>query len=143
MLEYFSGNTSIIWMQCILGKEELLLVDDTNRFRVIEIHYHPLMKPKHITLSLGFLNACISLDSSFLFDLWTSTMCSDHKNECISSSSQETTQERKDALELELKVYLLGDAMSFLKNISMDVDAEYVGDFHVKLVYYGCQIHLM
>ena len=61
MLELFYGSTSIIWMQCIFGKEELLLVDDTNRFRVIEIHYHPLMKPKHITLCLGFLNDCILL----------------------------------------------------------------------------------
>ena len=51
MLELFSGSASIIWMQCIPGKAELLLVDDTNRVRVVELHHQPLMKPKHINLS--------------------------------------------------------------------------------------------
>ena len=51
MLELFSGNTSIIWMQCNPGKAYLLLVDDTNTFRVVKLHHYPLMKPKHITLS--------------------------------------------------------------------------------------------
>lgn len=143
MLELFSGSTSIRWMQCIPGKAELLLVDDTNRVRVVELHHQPLMKPKHISLSSGFLNACISGDGSFLFVFQTSTMCSDHKEECISSSSQETAQESKAASKSELKVYMLGDAMSFLKNISLDINAEDVGDLQVKLVYYGCQIHLV
>ena len=138
MLELFYRSTSIIWMQCIPGKVELLLVDDTNRVRVVELHHHPLMKPKHITLSSGFLNACILGDGSFLFVFKTSTMCPPHKEECISSSSQETSQESKAASEFELKVYMLGDAMSFLKNISLDINAEDVNDFQVKLVCYGC-----
>ena len=101
------------------------------------------MKPKHITLSSGFLNACISGDGSFLFVFKTSTMCPPHKEERISSSSQETAQERKETSEFELKVYMLGDAMSFLNNISLDINAEDVNDFQVKLVCYGCQIHLV
>ena len=54
MMELFSRSTSIICMHCIPGKEELLLVDDTNRVRVVELRHQPLMKPKHITLSSGF-----------------------------------------------------------------------------------------
>ena len=107
----------------------MLLVDDTNRVRVVELHHHPLMKPKHITLSSGFLNAFISGDGSFLFVFNTSTMCPPHKEECISSSSQETAQESKAPSEFELKVYMLGDAMYFLKNIPLDIKAEYVSDF--------------
>ena len=33
--------------------------------------------------------------------------------------------------------------MSFLKNISLDINVEDVNDFHVNLVCYGCQIHLV
>ena len=95
MLELFSRSTSIIWMHYIPRKAELILVDDTNRVRVVELHHQPLMKPKHITLSLGFLNAFISWDGSFLFVFSMSTMCPPQKEECISSSSKETSQERK------------------------------------------------
>ena len=70
-------------------------------------------------------------------------MCPPHKEECISSSSPETAQESKVASEFEIKVYMLCDAMSFLKNISLDINAEDVNDFQVKLVCYGCQIHLV
>ena len=101
------------------------------------------MKPNHITLSSGFLKACILGGGSFLFVFKTSTMCPLHKEECISSSSQETAHESKAALEFELKVYMFGDAMSFLKNNSLDINVEDVSDFQVNLVCYGCQIHLV
>ena len=143
MLELFSWSTSIIWIQCIPMKEKLVPVDDTNRVSVVELHHQPLMKPKHITLSSGFLNACISGDGSFLFVFKTSTMCPPHKEECISSSSQETSQESKATSEFEFRVYMLGDAMSFLKNILLDINAKDVNYFQVKLVCYGCQIHLV
>ena len=143
MLELFSWSTSIIWIQCIPMKEKLVPVDDTNRVSVVELHHQPLMKPKHITLSSGFLNDFISGDGSFLFVFKTSMMCPPHKEECISSSSQETAQERKASSDFELKVYMLGDAMSFLKNISLYINIEDVNDFQVNLVCYGYQIHLV
>ena len=37
MLGNFSGSTTKKWMQCVPGKAELLLVDDTNRVRVVEL----------------------------------------------------------------------------------------------------------
>lgn len=33
------------------------------------------------------------------------------------------------ALELDLKAYALGDAMSFMKNILLDINVKYVRDF--------------
>lgn len=38
MPEFFSGSRNIIWIQCIPGKAELLLVDHTNRIKVVELH---------------------------------------------------------------------------------------------------------
>jgi hypothetical protein len=137
MLNLFSGSTNIKWMQCVPGKAELLLVDDTNRLRVVELHHGPLMKPRNITLSSDFLNAFISGDGSFLFVFQTPAKFSDKKEECVSSSAQGTAQENKAASEFELKVYMLGDAMSFLKNIFLDINVKDVRDLQMKLVYYG------
>jgi hypothetical protein len=48
-------------------------------------------------------------------------MCSDRKEEIFSSSSQETSQAvSKASSEFELKVYMLGDAMSFCWPLVMD-----------------------
>ena len=56
-------------------------------------------------------------------------MCPPHKEEYISSSYEETSQEIKESSVFELKVYMLGDSMSFLRNISLDINAEDVNDF--------------
>ena len=48
------------------------------------------------------------------------------------------SQESKVPSEFELKVHMLGDAMSFLKNISLDINVEDVNDLQVNLVFYGC-----
>ncbi|GLJ34362.1 hypothetical protein SUGI_0690900 [Cryptomeria japonica] len=67
-LETFCRGKIIVWMHLIPGKMELLMVDDTNKARVAEIHEKPMMKAKHISLPLHqhSLRACVSDDCYFL-----------------------------------------------------------------------------
>ena len=92
-------------MQCIPRKAELLLINDKNRVRVVEIHHPPLIKAKakHITLSSRILNA--SRDGSFLFVFQRSMKFLDHKEESV--STQETTL-WIDATIVEKKIKILG-----------------------------------
>eukprot|EP01018_Ginkgo_biloba_P007841 Gb_06198 [translate_table: standard] len=139
MLDVFSGSTNITWMQLIPGKAEILLADDTNRLRVVEVHEQPLMKPKHISLSLDLLKACISGDGSFLFAFQKATLNLDSSEEHSPTSAQHSHLTSG----VELEVYMLCDNMSYLKNIHLDINVEDIEGLQVKVVYFGSQIHLV
>ncbi|GLJ12793.1 hypothetical protein SUGI_0197940 [Cryptomeria japonica] len=140
LLEFFSGSTNTVWMQFIPGKAELLLIDDSNRARVVELHQHPLMKPKHLSLMSDFRNACVSGDGSFLFVFQRSAEVSE---DCSLSSAQLTAQETQSSFETEVKVYMLGDTMSYLKTICLDINVGDIGNLQAMIVHFGCQTHLV
>ncbi|GLJ34381.1 hypothetical protein SUGI_0691230 [Cryptomeria japonica] len=70
-LETYEGSKVIKWMHLIPLKMELLLVDDSNTVRVLEIHEKPMMNSKHISLPLQqpLSKACISADGFFFIVL--------------------------------------------------------------------------
>ncbi|KAH9320477.1 hypothetical protein KI387_015116 [Taxus chinensis] len=140
MLEFFSGSTNTVWMQFIPGKAELLLIDDTNRARVAELHQQPLMKPKHLSLLSDFMHVCVSGDGSFLFVFQRTAKVSE---DCSSSSAQQSDHENKSPLGIVVKVYMLGDTMSYLKSISLDINVEDSENLQVKITHFGSQIHLV
>ncbi|GLJ12791.1 hypothetical protein SUGI_0197900 [Cryptomeria japonica] len=140
ILEFFSGSANTVWMQFIPGKAELLLIDDSNRARVVELHQQPLMKPKHLSLLSDFTNAFVSGDGSFLFVF---QRVAKYTQDCSLSSAQLSSHETCSRLEIEVRVYMLGDIMSYLKSIYLDRKLEDLGNLQAKIVHIGCQIHLV
>ncbi|GLJ33822.1 hypothetical protein SUGI_0679990 [Cryptomeria japonica] len=133
-LESFSGSKTIVWMHLIPGKMELLLVDDTNRVRVAEIHEKPMMKAKHIPLPLQqhTLRACISVDGYFFL---------------VFRQLQSQSDEIHVSAENVLDVYVLGDTMSYLKTIPLNArECSSISDleqFRAKFTKFGAQTQLL
>ncbi|GLJ34395.1 hypothetical protein SUGI_0691520 [Cryptomeria japonica] len=139
-LDKYKGSKIITWMQLIPGKMELMLVDDTNKARVVEIHQKPLMKPKFLDLSQcqPLTKACVSFDGFFFIAL----------RKFQSSGSAESTPEKQGPSHgLILEIFVLGDTLSHLKTIEIKGDESFVctnsGQFGVKLTSFGPQGHLV
>ncbi|GLJ34377.1 hypothetical protein SUGI_0691170 [Cryptomeria japonica] len=139
-LESFKGSKNIIWMQLIPGKMELLMVDDTNRARVAEIHERPMMKAKHICLPLeqhSTLRACVSADGYF-FLVFRQLK---RQGEDIDVAG---TKHSCHANIIE--IYILGDTMSYLKTIHLNARECSISDLEqlrAKITIFGLQSQLL
>lgn len=138
-LELYQGSKIIVWMHLIPGRMELLLVDDTNRARVAEIHEKPMMKAKHISLpsQLHCLRGCISVDGYFLLVFRQSQ----HQGEDIDVGGIE-----HGSPENMLEIYVLGDTMSHLKTIPLNARECRISDLEqleAKFMVFGSQSQLL
>ncbi|XP_059065183.1 uncharacterized protein LOC131038022 isoform X2 [Cryptomeria japonica] len=138
-LESYQGSKIIVWMHLIPGKMELLLVDDTNRARVVEIHEKPMMKARHISLPLDqkCLRACVSVDGDFLLVFRQ-----------LKRQGEDIDVEGRQHASLEniLEIYVLGDTMSYLKKIPLNEREYGISDLEqlaVKIVSFGRQSQLL
>ncbi|XP_057831411.1 uncharacterized protein LOC131042113 [Cryptomeria japonica] len=138
-LDKYKGSKIITWMHLIPGKMELLLVDVTNRARVVEIHQKPVMKPKFFSLSpsLSLTKACITLDGFFFIVF----------SEFQSSGNGETVPEIQGSRQgLILEIFVLGDTLSHLKTMEIKGDESCMCNseqYGVKLTSFGPQSHLV
>ncbi|MCO5576993.1 hypothetical protein L7F22_030814 [Adiantum nelumboides] len=71
-LSKYSGSSSIVWMELVPGKREILLGDDENRLRICELA-SCMMKARHIILPSPIRKACIIPDGSCLIVFSAST----------------------------------------------------------------------
>ncbi|XP_057849503.2 uncharacterized protein LOC131060344 [Cryptomeria japonica] len=136
-LETFCGSKIIVWMHLIPGKMELLLVDDTNQARVAEIHEKPMMKAKHVSLSLQkhFFRACVSDDGRFFIVFRQLQRQSEDID--VAGARQVNTENI-----LEVDIYVLGDTMTYLKTIPLNARGCRISDFQqfgVKFMCFGLQ----
>ncbi|GLJ34388.1 hypothetical protein SUGI_0691360 [Cryptomeria japonica] len=134
-LETYKGSKVIKWMHLIPRKMELLLVDDSNTVRVLEIHEKPMMKSKHISLPLQqpLSKACISADG-FFFIVFRQSQSSSYLDVSL------------EGREIMLEVYVLGDLMNHLKTIKFISDESRTPDLdhlQVKINSFGPQSHLV
>ncbi|GLJ34374.1 hypothetical protein SUGI_0691140 [Cryptomeria japonica] len=139
-LESYIGSKNITWMHLIPGKMELLMVDDTNRARVAEIHEKPMMKPKHISLPLqqhSSLRACVSADGYF-FLVFRQLQ---RQGEDIGVAGT-----GHSCHENILEIYVLGDSMSHLKTIHLNAGECSISDLEqlgAKITIFGSQSQLL
>ncbi|XP_057849508.2 uncharacterized protein LOC131060346 [Cryptomeria japonica] len=127
-LESYQESKIIKWMHLIPGKMELLLVDDTNRARLVEIHQKPMIKPKYIELhpQQHSFRACVSVDGYFFLVF------------------RQLEHQRENILE----IYLLGDTMSYLKKIPLNLGARErsisgLEQLGLKITSFGSQCQLL
>ncbi|XP_057849511.2 uncharacterized protein LOC131060350 [Cryptomeria japonica] len=134
-LEKFTGSSIITWMHLIPGKMELLIIDNTNRVRLVEIHENPMVKPNNISLSWShpISKACISPDGFFLI--------------VFRQSEDDGTDKNLPNVGIQLEIFVLGDMMSHLKTIHLNAnpksnvcDLEQMG---LKITNFGSQSHLV
>eukprot|EP01018_Ginkgo_biloba_P033752 Gb_25339 [translate_table: standard] len=145
-LEKYSGSKIITWMHFIPGKRELLLVDDTNRVRTVELHQKPMMKPRHISLPLPLSKACISVDGLFLIVFRKSSETKDDSctlDERMKSSSMDVDDRKSSNSGVRLEIYVLGDIMTYLKSIDLNVSIENMEELEVKIMSFGPQSHIV
>eukprot|EP01018_Ginkgo_biloba_P017611 Gb_37645 [translate_table: standard] len=145
-LEKYSGSKIIAWMHFIPGKRELLLVDDTNRVRAVELHQKPMMKPRHIPLPLPLSKACVSVDGLCLIVF---RKCSETEDDyCtldgrIKSSAMDVDERKPATSGVRLEIYVLGDIMTYLKSIDLNVSVENMDELEVKIMSFGRQSHIV
>ncbi|XP_057826276.2 uncharacterized protein LOC131038027 [Cryptomeria japonica] len=113
-LESYEGSKTIVWIHSIPGKMELLLVDDSNRVRVVEIHEKPTMRAKYISLPSqhNSFKATVSVDGYFLL-VFRKLQKPGKDIDTTGASS-----------EMILEIYVLGDTMSHLKTIPLSLSAQ-------------------
>lgn len=128
-LHKFSGMVILTWMHLILGKRELILIDDTNRVKVVELHQKPMMKPRLLILPSLVSVALISMDGSFL----------------IVFGKSNNNDEVVEAIEFSIvvEIYVLPDVMSYLRTIPLNKRVIDLGELQVNIVNFGSQSHIV
>ncbi|GLJ34389.1 hypothetical protein SUGI_0691410 [Cryptomeria japonica] len=138
-LESYKGSKIITWMHLIPGKMELLLVDDTNKARVAEIHERPMMRAKHISLPSQphSLRACVSVDGYFFIVF---------RQLQRQGEDFDIKGARHASPENMLDIYVLGDTMSYLKTIPLNARECSISDLEqleAKFTVFGSQSQLL
>lgn len=128
-LHKFSGMGILTWMHLIPGKRELILIDDTNRVKVVELHQQPMMKPRLLILPSPVSVALVSVDGAFLF-VFSKSDNNDEVGEAIDFS-------------VVVEIYVLADVMSYLRTIPLNKRIRYLGEIQVKIVNFESQSHLV
>ncbi|GLJ33416.1 hypothetical protein SUGI_0672530 [Cryptomeria japonica] len=138
-LEAYKGSNIIIWMHFIPGKMELLLVDETNRVRILEIHEKPVMRVKCISLQWPqpLTKACITVDGHFFIAMRKFKSSIDVAIQNLESSG----------IKLDIEIYVLGNTMFLLKTISLNTDLRTnnidLEQLKARITKFGSQSHLV
>jgi hypothetical protein len=140
-LHKFSGIEILTWMHLIPGKRELILIDDTNRVRVVELHQQPMMKPRPLILPSPVSIVLVSVDGSFIFVFRKSS----DNNDAVVETNRDMMEVDGKAIEssVTVDIYVLADVMSHLRTIRLNKSIRDLGELQLKIVNFGSQSHLV